>query len=137
MHKKQDNRKLLTDEEIKQAILTVVKKHKRIKSQDDLVSLATKEMRKKAPQALLSGRHARILATEIPQVQVKVHTKTSVKNIPKKCPACEKTLKPLFAVNLARKRVQIGVKCEHCKYYGTLKQFAPFKYEFSWKPSKT
>jgi hypothetical protein len=122
--------KIVKEEEIKQAIVNVMKKYKHISSQHELAFLVIKELRKKYPSALLSSKRARIIALTIPQIKVKVITKKSQKAEPKTCPACQGRLKGLYAVNLLNKKVLVGLQCEKCGYKGSLKSFEPYKYEF-------
>lgn len=118
------------EKEIKKSILKVMKKYKRVRSQEDLAFLVVKELRKKYPRCLLSSPRARILALNIPEIKAKVLTKRSNKQKPEKCPACGSKLKGLYAINLLKKRVLVGLQCEKCNYKGTLSSFAPFRYEF-------
>jgi len=125
-----DTKKIISDEECCSAILTVMKKYKKIKSQEDLAFLTVKELRKKYPNCLLSSQRARLLALEIPEIMARVLTKKSIKQKPENCPACKSKLKGLYATNLSNKKVLVGLECAKCNYRGTLQSFAPFRYEF-------
>ena len=117
-----------TDEEIKSAILSVMKKRISVRSQEELASLVADEINDNVqPQKI------RILALELPQVDVRVLTKKSNREKPSNCPSCSKPLKALYAKNLLDQKVIVGLECGRCLYRGTLKSFAPFRYEFSIK----
>lgn len=118
------------EEEIKNSIISVMKKYKKVKSQEDLAFLAVKELRKKYPFCLLSSQRARAIALGTAGISVKVLTKKSSKQKPENCPACKSKLKGLYAINLSNKKVLVGLECDKCNYKGTLQSFAPFRYEF-------
>lgn len=119
------------DEAVKQAISSAIRKSGFIKSQEELAHLTREELRQKFPEAMLSPQRARLLATELPTIEVRVLTKKSSASHPKQCPACKRKLKGLYAKNLLNKKVLIGLACERCRYRGMLKTFAPFRYEFT------
>lgn len=127
---KDDAKKILSDEECHTAILSVMKRQKKARSQEDLAFLVVRELRKKYPRCLLSSQRVRLLALDLPEIRAKVLTKKSHKQKPENCPACRSKLKGLYATNLSNKKVLVGLECAKCNYRGTLQSFAPFRYEF-------
>lgn len=120
-----DEEKKITDEEIKSAILSIMKSHNSVRSQEEMASLVANEINNNVqPQKI------RVLALELPQIEVRVLTKKSNREKPTNCPSCGKLLKGLYAKNLLDKKVVVGLECNRCLYRGTLKSFAPFRYEF-------
>ncbi len=128
--KTEANVRRLSEEDIKNAIISVMKKYRKVKSQEDLAFLVVKELRKSYPRCLLSSQRVRVLALDTPDIRAKVLTKKSSRQKPEKCPACNSKLEGLYATNLSNKRVLVGLECEKCNYRGTLQSFAPFRYEF-------
>lgn len=141
---KDDGQKKISDEEIKSAILSIIGKHGSVRSQEELASLVSNEINENVqPQKI------RVLALELPDIEVRVLTKCSKKwnffgmpkseafraksnrEKPSNCPSCGKPLKALYAKNLLDKKVVVGLECNRCLYRGTLKSFAPFRYEFT------
>jgi C4-type Zn-finger protein len=117
-----------SDEDIKSAILSVMKKRGFVKSQEELTSIVADEINESVqPQRI------RVLALELPQIGVRVLTKKSNREKPSNCPSCGKPLKALYAKNFLDRKVVVGLECNRCLYRGTLKSFAPFRYEFSLK----
>ncbi len=115
-----------TDDKIKSAISSVMESHSFVKSQDELSSLVSSVLEDNVqPQKI------RVLALELPQIEVRVLTKKSNREKPSNCPSCGKPLKGLYAKNLLNQKVIVGLECGRCLYRGTLKSFAPFRYEFS------
>ncbi|MBU3957656.1 MAG: hypothetical protein KKB25_01115 [Nanoarchaeota archaeon] len=121
----EENRKI-TDDEIKSAILSIMESRGFVKSQEELASIVGCEINENVqPQKI------RVLALELPRVEVRVLTKRSSREKPSNCPSCGKPLKALYAKNLLDKKVIVALECERCLYRGTLKSFAPFRYEFT------
>ncbi len=118
--------KKITDDEIKSAILSIMENHTSVRSQEELSSLVADEINDN-----IQPQKIRILALELPQVEVRVLTKKSNREKPTNCPSCGKPLKGLYAKNLLNQKVIVGLECGRCLYRGTLKSFAPFRYEFS------
>lgn len=120
--------KKISDEEIKSAILSVMERQNFVKSQEELASLVADEINENAqPQKI------RVLALELTEIEVRVLTKKSNREKPTNCPSCGKSLKGLYAKNLLNQKVVVGLECLRCNYRGTLKSFAPFRYEFAMK----
>lgn len=116
----------ISDEEIKSAILSVMESHNSVRSQEELASLVADEINENVqPQKI------RVLALELPDIEVRVLTKKSNREKPSNCPSCGKPLKALYAKNLLDQKVVVGLECGRCLYRGTLKSFAPFRYEFA------
>ncbi|TRZ55190.1 hypothetical protein D4Q76_00990 [archaeon] len=120
--------KKISDDEIKSAILSVMEKRVSVRSQEELASIVADEINENVqPQKI------RVLALELPRIEVRVLTKKSNREKPSNCPSCGKPLKALYAKNLLDQKVVVGLECERCLYRGTLKSFAPFRYEFTMK----
>lgn len=118
--------KKISDEEIKTTILSIMESHNSVRSQEELASLVADEINDNVqPQKI------RFLALELPDIEVRVLTKKSNREKPSNCPSCGKPLKALYAKNLLDQKVIVGLECNRCLYRGTLKSFAPFRYEFS------
>ncbi len=118
--------KKISDETIKSAIMSVMERRSFVKSQEELTSFVNAEINDNfQPQKI------RVLALEIPEIEVRVLTKKSNREKPTDCPSCGKRLKGLHAKNLLNQKVVVGLECLRCNYRGTLKSFAPFRYEFS------
>lgn len=111
------------------AAIKAMHKHALARSQKKLAKLVLTELRNK--KASLSPHRARLVALEIPDIEVKVFTKKSSKKKPNRCPACGAKLKGLYAINLLNKKILVGLKCRKCGYHGSIKKFAPFRYEFA------
>lgn len=118
--------KKISDDDIKSLIISVMEKHGFVKSQEELASLVNAEI-----DGVVQPQKIRVLALEIPEIEVRVLTKRSNREKPSNCPSCGKTLKGLYAKNLLDQKVIVGLECLRCSYRGTLKSFAPFRYEFS------
>ncbi|MEM5785197.1 MAG: hypothetical protein QW469_01505 [Candidatus Aenigmatarchaeota archaeon] len=121
-------KEVIPEEEIKKAIVSVLKK-KKIDSQEMLYS----EVKKIIRNLNIKPERLRLLASEIPEVLVIVETKSGGLKVPEKCPACHTKLKKIEAKNLLNKKVVVGLKCEKCKYYGSIKEFSPYRYKFEIK----
>ncbi len=117
--------KKITDDEIKSVILSVMEKHGFVKSQEELSNFVGSVLEEN-----IQPQKIRFLALELPRVEVRVLTKRSNREKPTNCPSCGKPLKALYAKNLLDKKVVVGLECNRCLYRGTLKSFAPFRYEF-------
>lgn len=123
-----NEQKKVSDEEIKSAILSVMESRTFVKSQEELASLVINEINDN-----IQPQKIRVLALELPQIEVRVLTKKSNREKPTNCPSCGKPLKALYAKNLLEKKVVVALECSRCLYRGTLKSFAPFRYEFTLK----
>ncbi len=118
--------KKITDDEIKSAILSIMKRYVSVRSQEELSSLVSSVLEEN-----IQPQKIRILALELPRIEVRVLTKKSNREKPSNCPSCGKLLKALYAKNLLDQKVAVGLECGRCLYRGTLKSFAPFRYEFA------
>lgn len=118
--------KKIMDEEIKTAILSVMERRNFVKSQEELASIVGAEINDN-----IQPQKIRVLALELPDIEVRVLTKKSNREKPTNCPSCGKPLKGLYAKNLLDKKVIVALECNRCLYRGTLKSFAPFRYEFA------
>lgn len=121
-----DGQKKITDDEIKSAILSVMERRSFVKSQEELASIVADEI-----NGNIQPQKIRVLALELPEIEVRVLTKKSNREKPTNCPSCGKSLKGLYAKNLLDKKVIVALECNRCLYRGTLKSFAPFRYEFA------
>lgn len=128
---KEQKRAILKDEEVNSSIISAMRKYGTARSQHELTKLALKGLKKINKKASLSAHRARLIALEIPGIEVRVLTKKSSKEKPSNCPACGAALKGLYAINLLNKKVLVGLKCRKCGYHGSIKKFAPLRYEFS------
>jgi|YNPNPStandDraft_1061719.scaffolds.fasta_scaffold160428_1 DNA-directed RNA polymerase subunit F len=116
------------EQEIKEAIIKVLKKGK-VESQDELYT----KVKKFVKTLSIKPERLRLIASEIPEVNVIVETKKGMLKVPDICPSCHTELTKIKAKNLCGEVVVVGLKCEKCKYYGSIRDFAPFRYRFELK----
>jgi len=128
------DRKIPSDEEVKEAIRYVVKTRKIVESQEELCELALRFLRKKNEKYVLSPLRAKRIALSIPEIEVKAKTK-KVPQVEKieRCPICDSDIVPIKVKNLLNEEIIIGYKCTSCGYQSDLEAFIPMKYIFLWK----
>ena len=118
----------VSEDEIKEAIIKVLKKGK-VESQDELYT----KVKKYIKNLSIKPERLRLIASEIPEVSVIVETKKGMLKVPDICPSCHGELTKIKAKNLCGEVVVVGLKCEKCRYYGSIREFAPFRYRFELK----
>lgn len=130
-------RKIPSVSTARDAIARVVRSRKLVESQEELASLALRELRKKDKDYRLTPTRAKRIALQMDEIEIKAKTKKSV-GLQKidKCPICESKIKPIRIRNLANKQIIVGYSCTSCGYESDLEAFLPMKYEFIWKKAK-
>jgi predicted RNA-binding Zn-ribbon protein involved in translation (DUF1610 family) len=98
-------------------------------SQQELVEMVNKELRKVDSEYSITGKRAREIALSIPEVKLTVSVKKG--GLPKKCPSCGSTLKRTWDRNLRGRKVLRDLKCTRCGYRGAAGKWLPRKYDFS------
>ena len=110
-------------------VIKRVLENKKVGSQKELSELVVKELNKNKKQYALSGKRARLIALEIPEVKVLIEVKKG--KIPKKCPCCKSKLVKTYTKNLLGGKILVKLKCLKCGYKGLEGKWIPKRYEFS------
>lgn len=127
-------RKIPSEEKIKDGIEHVLKIRSRIESQERLASLVLKRLKKEDKNYSLTPIRVKRIALKIPGIEVKAKTKKNHKlQKIEKCPVCESNIKPINVKNLLNREISIGYRCTSCGYESDLEAFVPMKYIFIWK----
>jgi len=115
--------------EVVEFFLREILQSRKITSQTELAEILGKKLKKGNEYYTITGKRARMIATEIPGVQVIVYTKKGRK--PSKCPSCSHRLKKVYMKNLKGKRLLIRLECPNCGYTGSEGRWAPRRYKFT------
>ena len=114
--------------EVVKFIIKEILKNKKISTQTQLAELANKKLRRSDEKYRLSGRRARIIASQIPGVNIRIQTRHGP--MPKRCPCCLHNLKKRHSKNLRGRKVIVNLSCSRCNYEGSENKWIPSRYEF-------
>jgi predicted RNA-binding Zn-ribbon protein involved in translation (DUF1610 family) len=123
-----------TDWDIIRAIEHVLKRRGFVNSNEELCYLALRRLKRSDKDFVVSPERVRRVAMGIPEVEIKVKTKSmgNRKKL-KECPVCGNNVKRTFRKNLSGRRVHTGYKCSKCDFRCGLDSTVPMKYRFVWK----
>jgi hypothetical protein len=108
-------------------ILLRTLRQRRVVSQEELVSILSRELGK-AGEYRISGRRARLIASETEGVRIVTLTRKGP--APERCPSCSGPLSRRYITNLRGRKVLAGLSCRRCGYRGSGHRFAPLRYDF-------
>lgn len=132
-----EDRKIPSDEKVKEIIKKILKSRLRVESQEELSSLALKELQKEDKSFTLSPMRAKRIALQIPEIEVKARTKKTPKMQKiDKCPICEAKIEEIKVKNLLNRFIVVGYRCINCGYQSDLEAFMPMRYVFILKSAK-
>ncbi len=117
------------EEEVKNAILKVMDKHKEINSQKMFLKRVLKELKKTDEEYVVSSDRAKKLAAGLKEIGVHVDKKRS-KREAKRCFVCGEELWPIKAKDLQGKETMIGKRCKTCGFELDRKKLSPRRYIF-------
>jgi len=126
-----EDRKIPSEEKVKEAVLEVLKRRLKVESQEELAELVLKLLRKEDKSYTLSPTRVKRIALLLPEIEVKAKTKKAVKMQKiEACPICESEIEEVKVKNLLNKEIVVGYRCKKCGYQSDLEAFMPMKYIF-------
>jgi len=112
-------------------IIKEVLKEKKAKTQAELRERVSSKLKSNDKGYSLSGRRTRVLAAELPDVDVHIQTRQG--NLPAKCPCCSHALRKMYNKNLSGRKLLVSLSCRRCGYTGSGNKWMPRRYEFELK----
>ncbi|MEM7826042.1 MAG: hypothetical protein QW451_00200 [Candidatus Aenigmatarchaeota archaeon] len=126
-----EDRKIPSEEKVKEAVLEVLKRRLKVESQEELAELVLKLLRKEDKSYTLSPTRVKRIALLLPEIEVKAKTKKAVKMQKiEACPICESEIEEVKVKNLLNREIVVGYRCKKCGYQSDLEAFMPMKYIF-------
>jgi hypothetical protein len=123
-----------SDNDIKNALKTVLKKFNIVTSQNKLKSLITIELNKNEDKFGVTGSRIRNIAINSNFVKVDIKSRESNQKKPmSKCPVCGHPLKRVKNLTIWGGEVTIKFKCVKCNYWTGKKKRIPTRYIFHLK----
>ena len=114
--------------EVVKFIIKEILKNQKVSTQAQLAELANQKLRRSDEGYRLSGRRARLIASQISGIDI--HIQTRYGPMPKRCPCCFHSLKKRHTKNLRDRKVIVSLKCSRCNYKGSENRWIPSRYEF-------
>ncbi len=126
------------DEEILDALRSVMRRMKGISSLSKLRSLVVKELKIQDPDHTVSHERLRRSAVRAPFLKTRITARRndSLKSLKGKCPVCSGKLKTTKNETIFGGRVTLGYRCTECPYWTTLKRRVPTRYHFEYVKEK-
>jgi hypothetical protein len=115
------------DDVVKFVIKEVIRNRK-VRTQTELARLSSDMLKQGSRESRITGRRARALALQMPDVKVSVETKHG--SVPSACPCCSGRLKKSFTKDLSGNDILVGLSCTKCSYIGSDNRWIPRRYEF-------
>ena len=127
-----------SDEQIKKAINSVLKKYRTVHSQIRLKELVIKELNTKKEKFGISSSRLRAIAIGSDFVKLEIHSREGdPKKLMNKCPVCGSNLKRVKNLTIWGGEVTIEFRCPKCGYWTGKKKRIPTLYVFHFKKKKT
>ncbi len=120
------------DEEVLDALRSVMRRVKGIGSLTKLRMLVLKELRNRDPGYTVSHERVRKLAATAPFLKVSIEARQNegLKGLKGKCPVCRGKLKSTKNETIYGGTVTLGYRCTQCPYWTTMKKRIPTRYRF-------
>ncbi|MFO8109147.1 MAG: hypothetical protein R6U17_01295 [Thermoplasmata archaeon] len=126
------------DEEVLDALRSVMRRMKGINSLTKLRTLILKELKNRDPSYTISRERLRKMAARAPflKVSIDARQKDKVKSLRGKCPVCGGKLKTTKNETIFGGTVTLGYRCTQCPYWTSLKRRVPTRYHFEFDQEK-
>lgn len=125
------DRKIPSEEKLKEKISEVLRRRFKVESQEELAQLVLNLLKKEDKNYTVSPTRVKRVALLIPEIEVKAKTKKTVRMQKiEACPICESGIEEVRVKNLVNKDIVIGYRCKKCGYQSDLEAFMPMKYIF-------
>lgn len=121
--------KILTDEEIADAIRDVLKRHREVESQRLLHELVLQKLKEENQYCILTGNRVRKIAAKSKGVKILVEKRRSSKKA-KNCYVCGGELEVIKARDLYGGECSAGKKCKNCGFKIDKENLMPKRYIF-------
>lgn len=125
---------IASDEDIKKALKTVLKKNRSINTQTKLKKLVTEKLNKKKKKYGISPSRLRNIAINSNFATIEIHSREGdPKKSMNKCPVCGNKLKKVKNQTIWGGKVTIEFRCKNCGYWTGKKKRIPNRYVFHYK----
>jgi len=123
-----------SDEQVQQAIRSVLEKFRTVPSQHALHELILKELQTQKDQFGVSESRVRDLALKSGVVNIEIHSREGDPHKPlTRCPVCHHAVKRVKNLTIWGGEVTIEYRCPHCGYWTGKKKRIPTRYVFHLK----
>lgn len=123
-----------SDDQIKDALKTILKKFRVVQSQNRLKNLVKKELDTKKQKYGITGSRIRNVAINSDFIKLEIHSREGdPKKIMNKCPVCNSVLKRVKNLTIWGGKVTIEFNCPNCSYWTGKKKRIPTRYVFHHK----
>jgi len=117
---------IASDEDIKKALKTVLKKNRSINTQTKLKKLVTEKLNKKKKKYGISPSRLRNIAINSNFATIEIHSREGdPKKSMNKCPVCGNKLKKVKNQTIWGGKVTIEFRCKNCGYWTGKKKRIP------------
>ncbi len=125
---------IASDEQIKKALKSILKKNRTINTQAKLKKLVTEKINKKKKKYGISPSRVRDIAINSSFVDIEIHSREGdPKKSMNKCPVCKSDLKKVKNKTIWGGKVTIEFRCKKCGYWTGKKKRIPKRYVFHYK----
>lgn len=125
---------IASDEDIKSALKTVLKKNRSINTQIKLKKLVTEKLSTKKKRYGISPKRLRNIAINSDFATIEIHSREGdPKKSMNKCPVCGQKLKKVKNKTIWGGKVTIEFSCKNCGYWTGKKKRIPNRYVFHYK----
>ena len=124
-----EQQRRIPKEEIVRTIIESAIEDRGIGSQSELTSFIKERLSHGDDRYRISGKRARLIALEIPELVV--HIETRAGEVPDKCPSCSGKLDSIYMRNLKGDKILAKLACTVCPYEGRQNKWVPRRYAFT------
>jgi len=125
---------IASDDEVRSALLDVLKKYRTINTQAKLKNLITKKLNNKKKKYGVSPKRLRNIAINSDFVKLEIHSREGdPKKSMNKCPVCGQNLSKVKNQTIWGGKVTLEFKCPNCGYWTGKKKRIPTRYVFHYK----
>jgi len=123
-----------SNDQIKVALIEVLKKFRTVQSQNRLKDLVIKELDTNKKKFGITGSRLRNIAINSDFIKLEIHTREGDPNkLMIRCPVCRGTLKRVKNLTIWGGEVTIEFRCPNCGYWTGKKKRIPTRYVFHLK----
>jgi uncharacterized protein with PIN domain len=124
--------RLPSTEEVEHAIAAVLRREKKLPSENRFLSLVRRELKRRDKDYTVSHERLRKIALRSGLCKVTIHTRESATRRPMaRCPVCSTRVQSVKNETIFGGSVTLGYECPFCGYWTGMRRRVPQRYVFS------
>lgn len=124
--------RLPSTEDIEHAIAAVLRREKKLPSENRFLSLVRRELKRRDREYTVSHERLRRIALRSGLCKVTIHTREALTRRPmSRCPVCSTPVRSIKNETIFGGTVTLGYECPFCGYWTGMRRRVPQRYVFS------